>query len=97
VGHITSSISSLPEIAGNAALLVNPLKADEIASAISSLSTNEDLRRKKIEAGFANIKRFSWKRSAESVLSIYEAVYASAEATKKHPGFSHKHVLATRE
>jgi len=94
---ITSDISSLPEIAGNAAILVNPLKSDEMASAIAALDANAELRKKKIEAGFVNARRFSWKRSAESVMSIYEAVYADAKAAKKHPGFSHKHVLAARD
>lgn len=92
---ITSDTSCLPEIAGNAAVLVNPLRSEEMATAMATLVTNEDLRRKKIQAGFLNARRFSWKRSAESVLSIYEAVYA--EATQKAPGFLHKHVLVTRD
>src|SRR5688500_4096998 len=46
---ISSDTSCLPEIAGNAAVLVNPLKADELAAAIVSLSSNDELRRKKIE------------------------------------------------
>ena len=81
--------------ASNAAVLVNPLKVDEIAGAIATLSTNEELRRKKIAAGYFNARRFSWKRAAESVLGIYESVYA--EASQKQPGLFHKHVLATRD
>lgn len=92
---ISSDTSCLPEIAGNAAVLVNPLKADELAAAIVSLSSNDDLRRKKIEAGYFNAKRFSWNRAAESVLTIYETVYAVA--SQKQPRFMHKHVLATRD
>lgn len=90
---ISSDASCLPEIAGNAALLVNPLSADELAAAITTLSTNDELRGKKIEAGFSNTTRFSWKRAAESVLGIYESVYA--DASQKQPGFFHKQVFAT--
>ena len=92
---ITSDASCLPEIAGNAAVLVNPLKVDEIAGAMATLSTNEELRKKKIAAGYFNARRFSWKRAAESVLGIYESVYA--EASQKQPGLFHKHVFATRD
>ena len=92
---ISSDTSCLPEIAGNAAVLVNPLKADELTAAIVSLSSNDELRRKKIEAGYFNAKRFSWNRAAESVLTIYETVYAVA--SQKQPRFMHKHVLATRD
>ena len=92
---ISSDTSCLPEIAGNAAVLVNPLKADELTAAIVSLSSNDELRRKKIEAGYFNAKRFSWNRAAESVLTIYETVYAVA--SQKQPRFMHKHVLGTRD
>lgn len=90
---ISSDASCLPEIAGNAALLINPLRADELAAAITTLSSNDELRREKIKAGFANARRFSWGRAAESVLGIYEAVYA--EARQRQPGFFHKQVFAT--
>lgn len=90
---ISSDTSCLPEIAGNAALLVNPLKTDDLAAAITTLSSSDQLRRLKIEAGFANAGRFSWRRAAESVLGIYEAVYA--DSTQKQPGLFHKQVFAT--
>ena len=94
---VSSSASCLPEIAGNAAVLANPLKADEMASAILSLSHDTNLRNKKIEAGFRNARRFSWRRSAETIMSIYEAVYVQARAAEKHRGSFDKHVLAARD
>jgi glycosyltransferase involved in cell wall biosynthesis len=94
---ITSATSCLPEIAGNAALLINPLKADEIATAIATLASNEDLRQKKSEAGLANARRFSWERAAGSVLGIYQAVYADSRAAHKHHGPFYKHVFAARD
>ncbi len=93
---VTSSVSCLPEIAGNAAVLANPLKTDEIASGICMLAENEDLRQKKIELGLDNARRFSWKRSAERVLGLYESVYSEAKAIHKQTGFFQRHVFAPR-
>ena len=94
---VTSDTSCLPEIAGNAAVLANPLKAEEIANGIIRLASDDDLRTRKIQAGLLNAKRFSWKQTAESVLHLYEAVYAEAHAHQKASGFFHKHVFATRD
>jgi glycosyltransferase involved in cell wall biosynthesis len=94
---VTSDTSCLPEIAGNAAVFANPLKAEDIASGIIRLASDEALRTKKIQAGMLNAKRFSWKQTAESVLHLYEAVYAEARARQKAPGFFHRHVFATRD
>ena len=94
---VSSNASCLPEIAGNAAMLANPLKTDELASALVTLSENDAMRRQKTDAGLRNAKRFSWRSTAESVMSIYEAVYAQAHSREKQSGFLNKHVLATRE
>jgi glycosyltransferase involved in cell wall biosynthesis len=77
---ITSAISSLPEIAGHAAMLTDPLDTQTLTAAILKLSSDESLRRQKIEEGFTNVKRFSWDRSAERVLSLYEEVYLQSRA-----------------
>ena len=82
---------------GNAALLSNPLKADEMASALSTLAGNEAIRRQKIDAGLRNAQRFSWRSTAENILSLYEAVYAQERTREKHSGFLNKHALATRD
>lgn len=93
---VTSNISCLPEIAGNAAVLTDPLKAEEIASGIFALATNEELRQKKIQMGLHNAKRFSWQRAAERVLGLYEAVFSEAQAMQKQTGFFQKYVFAPR-
>lgn len=90
---ITSSISCMPEIAGNAAILADPFNADEIANGIHALATDEGLRRKKIEEGLVNAKRFSWDQTARKVLGLYESVHQQAKA----PRFLHKHILAARD
>jgi glycosyltransferase involved in cell wall biosynthesis len=94
---ITSRISCMPEIAGDAAILTDPFNASEIADAMRRLTTEKELRLEKIEAGLINARRFSWKRSAEKILRLYEVVYQHAKNFQKEPGFFHKHVFATRD
>jgi glycosyltransferase involved in cell wall biosynthesis len=62
---ITSNVTSLPEIAGDAALLVNPESADSIAEAMTRLAADSALRNSLIEKGRAQRKKFSWEKSAE--------------------------------
>jgi glycosyltransferase involved in cell wall biosynthesis len=61
---ITSNVSSMPEIAGDAALLVNPHSVDEIATAMLKLRWNPDLREQLIEAGKERATLFSWDKTA---------------------------------
>jgi glycosyltransferase involved in cell wall biosynthesis len=67
---MTANNSSLPEVAGDAALLVDPLDVDAIADAMLRLSSDEDLRRQLIAAGHANVARFSWRKAAEETLAV---------------------------
>ena len=69
---ITSTTSSLPEVAGGAALLVDPSDADGIAAAMRCIVADSALRETLIEDGFANVRRFSWTACAQSVLSVVE-------------------------
>jgi glycosyltransferase involved in cell wall biosynthesis len=80
---ITSKISSMPEIAGDAALLVDPLSPPSIAEALLQLHDSEELQIRKIEEGLINVKRFSWTKTAEQVLELYERIlYPTASKTK---------------
>lgn len=94
---ITSNISCLPEIAGNAALLANPLDVGDIAAAIQTLSADGELRTRLSHAGIMNAKRFSWTKTAESVLCLYDLALQQVKNTQKVPGFLNKHVFATRD
>jgi glycosyltransferase involved in cell wall biosynthesis len=71
---ITSKISSMPEIAGDAALLIDPLSPPSIADALLEILGNEEMRQDKIHDGLLNAKRFSWDITAEKVLGIYERI-----------------------
>lgn len=67
---LTSNNSSLPEVAGDAALLVDPTDVDAIANAMLRLSQDEVLRQQLIEAGYANVRRFSWEKAAQETLAV---------------------------
>ena len=69
---ITSTTSSPPEVAGDAALLVNPSDTEAIAGAMQRIAADSALRKTLIERGFVNVRRFSWAACAQSVLSIIE-------------------------
>lgn len=71
---ITSNISSLPEVAGDAAILVNPYNVDEIAQAMYDLFTNTSLRETLRHKGRERAQKFTWKICAEKHLAVYEEV-----------------------
>jgi len=72
---ITSNTSSMPEVAGNAARLVDPLNAVDIAQALQELMSDDVQRSNLIEAGLRRAKEFSWENNASKVLSVYEEVF----------------------
>jgi glycosyltransferase involved in cell wall biosynthesis len=71
---ITSSISSLPEVVNDAAMLVNPENVFDIARGIRDVLLDDDLRRRLIARGHEQAGRFSWERTAREVLAIYQEV-----------------------
>jgi glycosyltransferase involved in cell wall biosynthesis len=68
---ITSASSSLPEVVGNAAMLVNPENVFDIARGLKEVLKNPELRREMAAAGKVHAARFSWDRTAREVLAIY--------------------------
>ncbi|PMP77218.1 MAG: glycosyltransferase family 1 protein, partial [Chloroflexus aggregans] len=71
---ITSTMSSLPEVAGDAALLVDPLDTNAIAQAIIRLCDDEDLRTDLRWRGLARVRRFTWEECARRTLEVLTAV-----------------------
>ncbi len=71
---LTSDVSSLPEVAGDAALLVDPLDIDAIAVGMSRLIQDAGLRRSLIEKGYLQVRKFSWAGAAQQVLQVLESV-----------------------
>jgi glycosyltransferase involved in cell wall biosynthesis len=71
---ITSDRSALPEVAGGAALLVNPYKTEAILEALQRLSTDSDLREKLAEAGRIRAKLFTWEATVQKTYSAYREI-----------------------
>ena len=70
---LSSTTSSMPEIAGDAAVLVDPFHYEEIAAGIQKLM-DENLRNEYRQKGLERAKLFTWRASAEKLLSIYESL-----------------------
>jgi glycosyltransferase involved in cell wall biosynthesis len=68
---VTSNISSLPEVAGDAALLVDPYEPAAIADGIARVLTDERIRRELRAKGLARARQFSWEASVRRVRDIY--------------------------
>jgi glycosyltransferase involved in cell wall biosynthesis len=72
---ITSNTSSLPEVVGDAGIMVNPYDVDELANKMYEVLTNDGLREELSKKGLERAKLFSWKKCAEEHLKVYEEVY----------------------
>lgn len=72
---ITSNVSSLPEIAGHAGLLVNPMDAASIAAGIETVLTHPEQRAAMKIAGRLQAQQFSWPRTAEATYRVYQNVF----------------------
>ena len=75
---VTSDTSSMPEIAGPDAILVNPESADEICEQLLKLENDKTFYQQQVEMGLQRAKLFSWKYTADQLLSLYEAVWREA-------------------
>lgn len=71
---ICSNVTSLPEVAGEAAIFFNPLDVPEMAEAIFRVLTDEGLRNDLIKKGFKRSKEFSWEKTAKETLKVYKEV-----------------------
>lgn len=71
---ITSNTSSMPEIAGKDAALINPEDSDDIANMMLRLENEPELYNKYRESGLERVKLFSWQQTAKNLLNTYEDV-----------------------
>ena len=69
---VTSNTSALPEVAGDAAILVDPLRTDEIAGALSVLVDNEHLRNELVRKGLDRAHQFPWEKAVAKTFAVYE-------------------------
>ena len=71
-----SQAASLPEVAGDAALLFDPLDTESIAASLGALLADEGLRAALVARGFSRAAGFSWAACARRTLAAYEAALA---------------------
>ena len=71
---VCSSVSSLPEVVGKAAVIVNPENVFDIARGVREVLLDEELRARLIAEGIQNARHFSWERTAAEVLQAYEEI-----------------------
>lgn len=68
---ITSNVTSIPEVAGDAAIQVSPLDVEEILNAMENLINSSELRNQMIIKGLVRAKNFSWEQCAKDTLAVY--------------------------
>lgn len=71
---VTSNTSSLPEVVGEAGLLVDPKNTDELVEAIDRILSDEKLATELIQKGLARVKQYSWPQMAKATLAAYRNV-----------------------
>ena len=77
---ITSNTSSMPEVSGDGAFIIDPYKPEEITGAIFKIQSDDKLRQSLVEKGLKRSEFFSWKNMAKTVLGLYEQIYANHKA-----------------
>lgn len=71
---ISSNATSLPEVAGEAAILINPYDKDELSQAMLNLLSDEKLRNELTQKGIERAKQFSWSKCAQETVEIYKKI-----------------------
>ena len=83
---ITSNTTSLPEVAGDAALLVSPTDPDELCDAMSTVLADHSLREELRRKGLARATQFSWKRCADITAGVYRLAAEEAREWRVRRG-----------
>jgi glycosyltransferase involved in cell wall biosynthesis len=83
---ITSNVSSLPEVCGDAAVLVDPINITAIVDAVLQIYDNPIFRLNLVKRGLERTKLFSWEATAEKVASVYEKIVLQKQGIKTTKG-----------
>jgi alpha-1,3-rhamnosyl/mannosyltransferase len=86
---ITSNSSSLPEVVGDAGVLVNPCDADQLKDAMMGLLEDEKARRELREKGIARAKPFSWDKCARETIEVYKKALQNGLPALTHANHEH--------
>ena len=76
VAVLTSNLSALPEVAGEAAVLIDPTDVTSIADGLQRLTTNSGLRDTLIARGLARARQFTWEKSVDATWKVYQELTA---------------------
>ncbi|MBO0930950.1 glycosyltransferase family 4 protein [Fibrella aquatilis] len=71
---VVSNVSSLPEVAGDAALYIDPKSPESIRDAVEQLITKPELRSTLIQRGYKQLSKFSWARAVNETLIVYQSI-----------------------
>jgi glycosyltransferase involved in cell wall biosynthesis len=78
---IVGNKTSLPEVVGDAALMIDPFDIDAMAAAIKRVISDSDFRADLRDKGLERAKQFDWKETARQTLAVYERAFASKRIT----------------
>jgi glycosyltransferase involved in cell wall biosynthesis len=76
---IASNVSSLPEVVGDAALLVDPYDIEALAQAMLTVLEDDDLKRQMSKRGITQARKFSWQKAGDELLAVCREVADKAE------------------
>ncbi len=71
---VTSDCTAMPEVAGDAAMLINPNDPDQLKQALHKMYRDDIYRNQLIEKGYERVKRFSWNESSKKLLEVFDRV-----------------------
>ena len=71
---ITSNTSSLPEVVGDAGIMINPYDIDSLTESIHKILADNDLKKELSKKSLERAKFFNWKKTADQTLEVYEEV-----------------------
>ena len=74
---MTSNVTSLPEVVGNAAVLVHPENVFEIMRALHRVLMDQPLREKMKERSYRQVTKFSWEKSVRRIMDVYQEVLST--------------------
>lgn len=74
---VSSNVASLPEVVGDAGILIDPKNARKIADSVVSLIENDQIRNMLVERGLRRVEKFSWQNSAQAALKVFEEMAES--------------------
>ena len=75
---VASRTSALPDAAGDAAILIDPVNTDQLAAELNRLATDEDLRADLIRRGLDRARMFPWEAAVQKTWAVYRTLLAGA-------------------